>query len=77
MSAIDRLKAKALEARNVAPDALKKFEADLDSIIAQKAEIENKRVAAVSPHQEAIAGVKGELDDLKSAMDILTNGAPE
>lgn len=74
VSAIDRLKAKALEARNVAPDAIKKFEADLDSIIAQKAEIEGKRVAAVAPHQEAIAGVKGELDGLKSAMDILSNG---
>lgn len=76
MSAIDRLKEKALRARNIAPDAIKKFEADLDGLIAQESDIEAKRVAAVSPHQEAIAGVKGELDGLKSAIDILSNGDP-
>ena len=74
MSAIDRLKAKALVARNVAPDAIKRFEADLDGILAEKDAIENKRIASVSRHQEAIAGVKGELDGLKSAIDILSNG---
>jgi hypothetical protein len=76
MSAIDRLKEKALRARSIAPDAIKKFEADLDGLIAQESDIEAKRVAAVSPHQEAIAGVKGELDGLKSAIDILSNGEP-
>jgi len=72
-----RLKEKALAARSVAPDAIKAFEADLDAIIAQKAVIEQKRAEAIAPHQEAIADMKGEFDDLKSAIDIMSNGAPE
>jgi hypothetical protein len=74
MGAIDRLKAKALEARNVAPDAIRTFEADLDSILAEKATIEAQRAAAVAPHKEAIAAVKGTIDGVKSAIDILDNG---
>jgi hypothetical protein len=77
VSAIDRLKEKALKARSIAPNAIKAFESDLDGLIAQEQEIEAKRVAAVSPHHEAIAGVKGELDGLKSAIDILSNGGPQ
>jgi hypothetical protein len=77
VSPLNRLKEKALQARSVAPDAIRAFEADLDSIIAEKPVIDQKRVDAVSPHKEAIAGVKGELDDLKSAIDILSNGASE
>lgn len=73
MSAIDRIKAKALAARNIAPDAIRKFEADLDGLIAEGPQIDAKRAAAVAPHQEAIAGVMGELDGLKSAIDILSN----
>jgi len=73
MSVIDRIKQKALQAKTVAPDAIKQFEADLDDIIAEKAVIEERRTAAVSPHKEAIAGVKGEIDGLKSAIDILSN----
>lgn len=76
MSVIDRIKQKALLARNVAPEAIKRFEEDLDSILAEKAGLDEKRHAAVTPHQEAIAGVKGELDGLKSAIDILSNGGP-
>lgn len=76
MSVMDRIRAKALEARAVAPNAIKEFESDLDSILAEKAIIEQKRKEAVSPHQQAIADVKGELGDLKSAIDILSNGTP-
>lgn len=76
VSAIDRLKEKALRAKNIAPNAIKAFEADLDGLIAQEGAIETKRAAAIAPHQEAIAGVTAELDDLKAAMDILSNGAP-
>lgn len=76
MSVIDRIKQKALQARNVAPEAIKRFEADLDSIIAEQAGLEQRRAAAVAPHQEAISGIKGEIDGLKSAIDILTNGEP-
>jgi len=75
-SMIERLKAKALAARNIAPDAMKAFEADLDGLSAEKAELDAKRAAALAPHQEAIAAVKGELDGLKSAIDILSNDPP-
>jgi hypothetical protein len=75
-SPIDRIKAKALQARSVAPDAIKAFETDLDSILAEKPILAQKQAAAVAPHKEAIAGVFGEIDGLKSAMDLLTNGGP-
>jgi hypothetical protein len=73
---IDRLKAKAMQARGVATGAIRDLEADLDAIIAEEAVIAQKRAAAVAPHHEAIAGVKGELDGLKEAIDILSNGGP-
>lgn len=74
VSPIDRIKEKALQARSVVPEALKAVEADLDAIIAQKAVIAQKRTEAVAPHQEAVSGIMGELDGLKSALDILSNG---
>lgn len=74
LSAIDRIREKALKARGIAPAAIKAFESDLDALLAEEAEIERKARAAVDPHKEIIAGVKGELDGLKSAIDILSNG---
>lgn len=76
MSPIDRIKAKALQARSVATDAIKAFEADLDSILAEKPILAQKQAAAVAPHKEAFAGLHGEIEGLKSAMDILSNGGP-
>lgn len=76
MSAIDRIKAKALQARAVVPDAIKAVEADLDSIIGQTAVIDKKRAEATAPHKEAVAGLMGELDGLKDALDVLSNGGP-
>lgn len=76
MSVIDRIKAKALQARQVVPDAIKGVESDLDSILSEKDIIAKKRAEAVAPHMEAIAGVKGELEGLKSALDLLSNGGP-
>ena len=77
MSAIDRIKAKALQARDIAPKAIRDFEAELDGIIAEKDKIESRRAAAVAPHHETIKGIYGEFDGLKAAMDILSNGAPD
>lgn len=76
MSAIDRIKAKALQARGIAPQAIKDFESDLDGILAQKDTLAQKREAAVAPHKEAIAGIYSEFDGLKQAMDLLSNGGP-
>ena len=75
-SAIERIKAKALQARGIAPQAIKDFESDLDGIIGEKEKLAQKRVEAVAPHKEAIAGVYTEIDGLKSVMDLLSNGGP-
>jgi hypothetical protein len=77
VSPIDRIKAKALQARQIVPDAIKAVEGDLDSLISEKAAIDQKRAAAMAPHQEAVAGLKSELDGIKSALDILSNGGPD
>jgi hypothetical protein len=76
VSAIDRIKAKALQARQIVPQAISAVESDLDSLIAEKALLDQKRADAMAPHQEAIAGLKTELDGVKSALDILSNGGP-
>jgi len=77
MSAIDRLKEKALQARQIAPDAIKAFEADLDSLIAEGPKLAAERTEAVSVHAEAFKGIRGEIGGLRDAMDILSNGAPD
>ena len=74
MSVIDRIKSKALQAKDIAPQAIRDFEADLDGIIAEKASLAQRRVAAVAPHKEAISGIYSEIDGLKQAMDLLSNG---
>lgn len=74
MSAIDRIKAKALQARDIVPNAIKAFETDLDSIIAEGPVLDERRAEAVAPHKEATAGLLTEIDGLKQAMDILSNG---
>lgn len=76
MSAIDRIKAKALRARDIVPQAIKAFETDLDSIIAEGPTLDEKRIAAVAPHKEATQGLLTEIDGLKQAMDMLSNGGP-
>lgn len=76
MSAIDRIKAKALQARGIAPKAIADFEADMDALIAEGPKLETERVAAVAPHKEVVAGIRGEFSGLRDAMNILSNGGP-
>lgn len=76
MSAIDRIKAKALAARNVAREALTSFEGELDSILAEKEVIKRRVAEASAPHHEILKGIHGEIDGLKSAIDLLSNGGP-
>lgn len=76
MSAIDRIKAKALQARGIAPRAIADFEADMDALIAEGPKLETERVAAVAPHKEVVAGIRGEFSGLRDAMNILSNGGP-
>lgn len=77
MSVLDRIKAKAVEAKSVVPDAIRDIETDLDAIIAEKKVIAVKRAEATAPHLESIAGMKGELESLKSSLDLLSNGGPD
>ena len=76
MNAIDRIKAKALQARSIAPQAIRDFEADLDGIIAEGPKLKAAKDNAVAQHKETFAGVYGEIDGLKSAIDLLSNGGP-
>ncbi len=76
MSAIDRIKAKALQARGVVPRVIASVEADLDSVIASESDIEQKKVQAFAPHFSAIADTKSELAAIGSALDIFSNGGP-
>jgi hypothetical protein len=76
MSAIEKLKAKALYAKTIVHDAIKGVEDGLDGIIAHKAPLEQKTAEAMAPHLEAIAGLHSELDGIKGALDILSNGGP-
>lgn len=73
MSVIDRLKAKAQEARQIAPKAIANLESDLDSIISEGPRLEEKRAEAVGKHQSLISNVKTELEGISAAVDILSN----
>ena len=75
-SAVDRIKSKALQAKGVVPRVLASVESGLDGIIAAESDLEKQREAALAPHLSAIADTKTELDGIKSALDILSNGGP-
>lgn len=77
MSAIDRIREKALKAKGVVPRVIAGVESELDGIIGAEAEIEQQKEAAFAPHKAAIAETKTELDGIKDALSIMSNGAPE
>lgn len=74
--ALDRLKAKALQARTIVPTMIKAFETDLDGLIAQGPQLDAARQAAVAEHTAGMAGLQEQFDGLKGAIDILSNGSP-
>jgi hypothetical protein len=73
---VERLKAKALQARGIAGGLVKSVESELDLMIAEKDAVEKKLAEAVAPHHEIFAGVRGEIDGVKAAIDLLSNGGP-
>lgn len=75
-SAIDRIKSKALQAKGVVPRVLTSVETGLDEIIAAEQELEAKKNEALAPHLSAIAETKTELEDIRTALDIMSNGGP-
>jgi hypothetical protein len=74
MSAIERLKLKAAQAKGVVPRMTAKVEAELDAIIGSEAELDRLTEEAAAPHKAAIAETKSELNGLKDALNILSNG---
>ena len=75
-SAIDRIKSKAAQAKGVVPRVLASVESGLDRLISAEMELETQKEAALAPHLNAIADTQTELDGIKSALDILSNGGP-
>jgi hypothetical protein len=39
--------------------------------------LKKKLAEAAAPHHELIKGIHGEIDGLKSAIDLLSNGGPD
>lgn len=76
MSAVDRIKSKALQARGVVPRVLAKVEAGLDEIIGEEPKLNQHSEEAFAPHLAAIAETKTELDGIKTALDLMSNGGP-
>jgi hypothetical protein len=76
MSAIDRIKSKALQARGVVPRVIASVEADLDTVIAAEPDLEKQKNEAFAPHFSAIADTKIELAGIADALNLMSNGGP-
>jgi hypothetical protein len=76
LGAIDRLREKALQAKGVVPRVVASIEAELDEVIAAEADITKQKDEAFAPHKAALAETKAELDGVKDALNIMSNGAP-
>jgi hypothetical protein len=66
---LDRLKGKFLQARGVAQRVASNMEAEADSLIAEEDAMKAETVAAFAPH-------KAILQDVKDALNLMTNGGP-
>jgi hypothetical protein len=77
LGAIDRLREKALQAKGVVPRVVASIEAELDGVIAAEADLAKQKDEAFAPHKAALAETKAELDGVKDALNIMSNGAPE
>jgi hypothetical protein len=76
LGAIDRLREKALQAKGVVPRVVASIEAELDGVIAAEADLAKQKDEAFAPHKAALAETKAELDGVKDALNIMSNGAP-
>jgi hypothetical protein len=73
---LDRLKGKFLQARGVAHRVASNMEAEADSLIAEEDAIKAETVAAFAPHKAILGEAKGELQQIKDALNLMTNGGP-
>jgi hypothetical protein len=76
MSAIARLKEKLAQAAGVAQRAAEAIEAEADALIAEEEAIRSKVVEAFSPHKAVLAEARTELDAVKDALNLMSNGGP-
>jgi hypothetical protein len=73
---ISRLKDKLNMAAGVAKRAADAIEAEADALLAEEEEIKAKTVEAFSPHKAILAEARTELDAVKDALNLMSNGGP-
>lgn len=73
---VARLRAKAIEARSVSGEIVKDVEGAFDDLLARRAPIKKQLAEAVAPHHEIFDGVVSEIEGVKSAVDLFSNGGP-
>jgi hypothetical protein len=76
MTAISRLKDKLALAAGVAKRAADAIEAEADALIAEEEAIKAKTVEAFSPHKSLLSEARTELDAVKDALNLMSNGGP-
>jgi hypothetical protein len=73
---LDRLKGKFLQARGVAQRVASNMEAEADSLIAEEDAMKAETVAAFAPHKAILGEAKSELQQIKDALSLMSNGGP-
>ena len=73
---ISRLKDKLNRAAGVAKRAADAIEAEADALLAEEEAIKAKTVEAFSPHKAILSEARTELDAVKDALNLISNGGP-
>lgn len=73
---ISRLKDKLNRAAGVAKRAADAIEAEADALLAEEEAIKTKTVEAFAPHKSLLAEARTELDAVKDALNLMSNGGP-
>ncbi len=76
MTAIARIKDKLNRASGVAQRAASAIEAEADALIAEEDAIKAKTTEAFAPHKAVLAEARTELDAVKDALNLMSNGGP-
>jgi hypothetical protein len=76
MSPISRLKDKIGKASGVAQRATSAIEAEADALIAQEDVIKAETADAFAPHKAILAEASTELQAVKDALSLMSNGGP-
>lgn len=76
MTPISRLKDKLAKAAGVAQRATTAIEAEADALIAEEDTIKAKTTDAFAPHRAILAEASSELQTIKDALNLMSNGGP-